>query len=901
MEKIQKKSVKCNKDTPSTVTSSSSSAQPCSSSSVDKPTDANSSKQNEHNAEQVTKKLFHQLTSMNKHNLKQMINNPTSKYETALQTHARARMRAEMRSKLQNMSSNQENQLVNNVLDTEESVDMDKIPDNVFDEIGRVLDINLLGQDDASNKKYNDSDDKDKEQIAYPEDLFLRAEKLLMENSILIFEDRLNDSMLNVNNDRSEDDRTPVKIKNEIKEEPDDIGDDNFFEIQESGNDNFLLNDLVFEDREGSMSLRNESFGGDQSNEVPDKEETSAENHQSHSLDDNRVEMVRIPTTSLFIKEENVDIDRYEETTNNNVSPNCYSKSLSRTSSKLCKSPDIRRPVQCSSSTNNNKTSTKDDYRTVLTNVKQEFDKETESNVIGAATQEPPKKIDLFTKLQNSGAFESTSVKRRADTKLDPTDYKRDNLYSRKKKKKHKSRSRSISRLRSRSRSPSYSRTSHRSKKSSRDRSRKRDTSQYPAIHESLESRNISKVANIDFSNDSSINPLEQNDELSNKVEENVEPVEVDNRIKTESMTEAIREVCNDDLINSNIIETHPDEATAKCVEESTATEPISEEEYQEEEFQSKAIDVQNIEPTPLNDSTNYDSNKLEDQARETQPNSIVDTVTETVPEIAQETCKKAFEETVTETVAESAKAEETIADTVEETIVDKVKETIVDKARETIVDVVKDTMADLSEETVSEVIKASETSQAVVETSQEAVAETSPEAVVETDKATCKNEFSEAAKDQGKDTLLPAAASMDNLHDEKDENIKLPDFPTEITVAAEVIGEESSTSIGSHSAENSLTLNSESQSSIPDETVELGSLKSNQSQKNSIVAIRKIVLKPSSRHQKSSSKHKCEKERHASSSHKSKKTDTTSQSSKKSDHKGKTLFVCFFLKMINL
>lgn len=860
VDKVQKKIVKCSKDTPSTITSSGNSqpstsqpctpqpcsSQPCSSNSIEKASDANpSTKQNEHNAEQVTKKLIHQLTSMNKHNLKQMINNPSSKYESALQNHARNRMRAEMRTKLQNMSSNQENQLVNNVLETEESVDMDKIPDNVFDEIGRVLDINLLGQEDDSNKKYNDSDDKDKEQIAYPEDLFLRAEKLLMENSILFLEDRLNDSMLN--SDRLEDDRTPVKIKNEIKEEPDDIGDDNFFEIQESGNDNFSLSDLVFEDREGSISMRNDNFD-DQLNEISDKDGTSSENNQHHNLDENRGEMVRIPAT-LFVKEENSEIEHYEQTTNNNIkdtSPNSCTKSSSQQSSKLYRSPEKRRSTDSGNFTNSYRTTASDDFnRTLLANVKQESD--TEANIatdtiypIRAATQKPPKKIDLFTKLQNSGAFESTSVKRRAETKLELTDYKRDNLYSRKKKKKHKSRSRSISRLRSRSRSPSRSRNSHRSKKSSRDRSRKRDTSQY-GLNDSVEARYISKVANVELSNDSSINPLEQNDESSNKIEEeNDEPVQEDNLNKTETSNHAIQEVCNDESIDSKIMETQPIEEASKCEEEITATETTLD---NRNESENNVTDAQSIEPSPSNVTTHV--------------NEQIDNNCD---------CSHKMDDLLTENVTDSVTDVETV--TVKETVTEIVTAEVIERVTETVT------------EAITEAV-----SEAVTEAVSEAITEAVPESVTEAITDAVSESVTEEAADKVTDTL-PSTTSIDALTDEKRENNKMPDPPTDVSEVTDIIEED--TSIGS--ADNSVTLNSESQSSIPDDTVELSPLKSTQSQKNNVIAIRKIVLKPSSsRHQKNSSKHKCEKERHVSSSHKAKKSE-----SKKIDHKGKLFLILF-------
>ncbi|KAG4075595.1 hypothetical protein HA402_003420 [Bradysia odoriphaga] len=862
VDKNPKKTVKCNKDTPSTVTSSSSpsttqpcssNSQPCSSNSIENVTVDASKLQEQHSAEQVTKKLIHQLTSMNKHNLKQMINNPSSKYETALQTHARNRMRAEMRTKLQNMSSNQENQLVNNVLDTEESVDMDKIPDNVFDEIGRVLDINLLGQEDNSIKKYNDSDDKDKEQIAYPEDLFLRAEKLLMENSILFLEDRLNDSMLN--GDRLEEDRTSIKIKNEIKEEPDDIGDDNFFEIQESTGDTFLLNDLVFEDRGGSTPLRSDNFD-EQLNEMGDKDETTTGSHRGE--DENSAELVRT------VKEEISEIDFYEQTTNNNVEdilPDPSAKNSIQPSSTLYQSPDKQRFTQCSPSANSHKTITSDDFRALLANVKQEFNLETESNsttihktnpfAVSATSQQPPKKNDLFTKLQNSGAFEPTSVKRRVDTKLESTDNnKRDNLYSRKKKKKHKSRSRS---LRSRSRSSSRGRNSRRSKKSSRDRSRRRDdTSQYSIPSDTIDSRD--KVANIELCNDSTTHTFDQNDEASGKLVECDESMVENNQDKTDPSIQTIQVACIDDL-TTKTVEAEPDMEPTDCDEVIAAKESILD---SHSKSPNNFLDAQSMKPisSPIRSDDLINLNKginlnSTDQPNLVQSNSISDRETENVTTMVQDT----------------------VAESVEEIFLE---------ATETVTKVVEDTVAETVEETVDE--DTGKVNAAAAETLTESNTGTSNETVKETVAETVNYILNNTVCNKAEETVSVEDITGTNSTEAtvlKPVTDRVENGQTTEHTAIEMIGEES-TSIGSHSLENSIALNSESQSSVPDDAME-----SSQTQKNNIVAIRKIVLKPSSsRHQKSSSKHKCEKERHVASSHKVKKSDTSSQSSKKSDHK---------------
>ncbi|XP_055543915.1 titin homolog isoform X2 [Wyeomyia smithii] len=101
----------------------------------------------ERSAEQVTRKLINQLTTMNKYSLKQMINNPDSKYESALKTHARQKLRAEVRRQLRNFSlseSSAQTKTTCGMLEPDECVDSDKIPDALLEQIGKVLDLNLL-------------------------------------------------------------------------------------------------------------------------------------------------------------------------------------------------------------------------------------------------------------------------------------------------------------------------------------------------------------------------------------------------------------------------------------------------------------------------------------------------------------------------------------------------------------------------------------------------------------------------------------------------------------------------------------------------------------------------------------------------------------------------------------
>lgn len=127
-------------------------------------------------AEEVTKKLMNQLTSMDKHNLKQIINNPNSKYDAALQSHAIKKNREEVRKQLRIMSMDQET-----IIEPDECIDSDKIPDAIFEEIERVLDVNL----------FSNSDRRSSVKLARPDDILLRADQILMDEFLL---DRIQDT-----------------------------------------------------------------------------------------------------------------------------------------------------------------------------------------------------------------------------------------------------------------------------------------------------------------------------------------------------------------------------------------------------------------------------------------------------------------------------------------------------------------------------------------------------------------------------------------------------------------------------------------------------------------------------------------------------------------------------------
>uniref|UniRef100_A0A182QHH2 Uncharacterized protein n=1 Tax=Anopheles farauti TaxID=69004 RepID=A0A182QHH2_9DIPT len=99
-------------------------------------------------AEQVTKKLLNQLTTMSKYDLKQMIDNPAGKYETALNRHAQSKLRAEVRKQLKCIGlSNELGKTRENGtsgMEADEAIDAEKIPTALLQQIGQALDLDLL-------------------------------------------------------------------------------------------------------------------------------------------------------------------------------------------------------------------------------------------------------------------------------------------------------------------------------------------------------------------------------------------------------------------------------------------------------------------------------------------------------------------------------------------------------------------------------------------------------------------------------------------------------------------------------------------------------------------------------------------------------------------------------------
>ncbi|XP_058126099.1 uncharacterized protein LOC131267276 isoform X2 [Anopheles coustani] len=123
-------------------------------------------------AEQVTRKLINQLTTMSKYNLKQMIDNPAGKYETALNKHAQNKLRAEVRKQLKNFTladavRAKERNFGSDALAPDEAIDAEKIPAALLEQIGHALDLDFF---DLASSEARDSAEADSETVIIVED-----------------------------------------------------------------------------------------------------------------------------------------------------------------------------------------------------------------------------------------------------------------------------------------------------------------------------------------------------------------------------------------------------------------------------------------------------------------------------------------------------------------------------------------------------------------------------------------------------------------------------------------------------------------------------------------------------------------------------------------------------------
>lgn len=161
------------------------------------------------NATDVTKKLFSQLKTMNKSNIRDLINNPKLKHETALKAHAREKLRQEMRKQLKILSAESDSDIQ---LEPDMCIDSDKIPDSMIDEIERTLEMNLFDfRDDDRNSLENNTtpEDKDIEVVKQNlgNDFFLGSEMLLMNGFSLL--DSIPSEGLKKNSTSDEEDKKP--------------------------------------------------------------------------------------------------------------------------------------------------------------------------------------------------------------------------------------------------------------------------------------------------------------------------------------------------------------------------------------------------------------------------------------------------------------------------------------------------------------------------------------------------------------------------------------------------------------------------------------------------------------------------------------------------------------------
>lgn len=162
------------------------------------------------NATDVTKKLFSQLKTMNKSNIRDLINNPKLKHETALKAHAREKLRQEMRKQLKILSAESDSDIQ---LEPDMCVDSDKIPDSMIDEIERTLEMSLFDfRDDDRNSLENDATPEDKDievvQQNLGNDFFLGSEMLLMNGFSLL--DSIPSESLKKNSISDEEDKKTV-------------------------------------------------------------------------------------------------------------------------------------------------------------------------------------------------------------------------------------------------------------------------------------------------------------------------------------------------------------------------------------------------------------------------------------------------------------------------------------------------------------------------------------------------------------------------------------------------------------------------------------------------------------------------------------------------------------------
>lgn len=202
----------------------------------------------EKKAEEVTNKALKNISKMDIDRLKQIINKPNIEYERVLQNVATKRIRSRMQEKLRNFKLTETNEPV---IEPDECIDAEKIPDAFLSEIDRVLDLNMFGNTSESDSDVicvNDKEDSDvldqnlglsneaPDRIINPEDIFLRAEILLMGDTSML-EPRSNDcSVASTRNTTPIDDMMTHIDESLYKSEPEIVSIDDDDESQDVKN-----------------------------------------------------------------------------------------------------------------------------------------------------------------------------------------------------------------------------------------------------------------------------------------------------------------------------------------------------------------------------------------------------------------------------------------------------------------------------------------------------------------------------------------------------------------------------------------------------------------------------------------------------------------------------------------
>uniref|UniRef100_A0A1B0D554 Uncharacterized protein n=1 Tax=Phlebotomus papatasi TaxID=29031 RepID=A0A1B0D554_PHLPP len=167
------------------------------------------------NVDNITQKLLNRVALMEKHNIKQVINDPEPKYESALKKRATQLIRANVRQRLRHFSVEEtaEQEAEHRGIEADEFVDSDKVPEIVFNEIK-----NMLGLDESEACLDNSIDQ---------ESMFMEFDRAIEENLPL---DAFNATASNDQEDFAMDEQTikeNVPLNRTNRESTEMLGDAN--------------------------------------------------------------------------------------------------------------------------------------------------------------------------------------------------------------------------------------------------------------------------------------------------------------------------------------------------------------------------------------------------------------------------------------------------------------------------------------------------------------------------------------------------------------------------------------------------------------------------------------------------------------------------------------------------